>query len=362
MVVRFLLLTANFAIINELAGDFMKFGEFMVRLKRGEMPHVFLLAGEERYYIDKAEQAIRQRLAIADDSAVQKINGDVDIDSLVGLIETIPFFNSTNVIIIKNANFLREKKAEDKAKKNDKLARLIDTLENMPEFSYVLFISTVKVDKRKKIYKAIEKNGLVLDAEPLKAWNINEWLQGKLQSQNRTLEPAAMEYFAGIVSMMREVSLEYLDSEFDKLALYGGQRVITKNDMVKLFAGLPEVSIFSLMDAISEQNARKAIILLKRELESGTYFTVLITLITRHVRQLWQAKELAKRGLRGQAIAKPLELNPYIAEKLSRAAGRFDEKALRAAMLELIDADYLLKSGKAGDELLEHALISLCRR
>lgn len=339
----------------------MKFGEFMARLRRGDLPHVFLLAGEERYYIAKAEQALRQKLAAADDSAVQKINGDIAIDSLIGLIETIPFFSPRNIIIVKNANFLREKKAEDKPKKDDKLVRLIAALENMPDFSYVLFISTAKVDKRKKIYKAIEQNGLILDAEPLKAWNINEWLQGKLQSQNRTLEPAAMEYFAGIVSMMREVSLEYLDSEFDKLALYGSQRVITKSDMVKLFAGLPEVSIFSLMDAISEQNARKAIILLKRELADGTYFTVLITLITRHVRQLWQAKELAKKGLRGKAIAKPLELNPYIAEKLSRAASRFDERVLRAAMLELIDADYLLKSGKAGNEVLEHALISLCR-
>lgn len=339
----------------------MKFSEFMARLRRGDLPHVFLLAGEERYYIAKAEQALRQKLAAADDSAVQKINGDIAIDSLIGLIETIPFFSPRNIIIVKNANFLREKKAEDKPKKDDKLVRLIAALENMPDFSYVLFISTAKVDKRKKIYKAIEQNGLILDAEPLKAWNINEWLQGKLQSQNRTLEPAAMEYFAGIVSMMREVSLEYLDSEFDKLALYGSQRVITKSDMVKLFAGLPEVSIFSLMDAISEQNARKAIILLKRELADGTYFTVLITLITRHVRQLWQAKELAKKGLRGKAIAKPLELNPYIAEKLSRAASRFDERVLRAAMLELIDADYLLKSGKAGNEVLEHALISLCR-
>ena len=61
-------------------------------------------------------------------------------------------------------------------------------------------------------------------------------------------------------------------------------------------------------------------------------------------------------------MAKPLELNPFIAEKLGQAAERFSEKMLKMAMLELIDADYKLKMGQAGEEVLEHAIILLCRR
>ena len=34
----------------------VKFGEFMVQLRKG-VPHVLLLAGEERYYIDRALEA-----------------------------------------------------------------------------------------------------------------------------------------------------------------------------------------------------------------------------------------------------------------------------------------------------------------
>ena len=83
--------------------------------------------------------------------------------------------------------------------------------------------------------------------------------------------------------------------------------------------------------------------LLHRQLADGTYFTVLLALLTRHVRQLWQAKVLMKGGVRGKALAKPLELNPFIAEKLGRAAAA-------------------LKTGKAGNELLEEAVITLCKR
>ena len=86
-----------------------------------------------------------------------------------------------------------------------------------------------------------------------------------------------------------------------------------------------------------------------------------MSLLVRHVRQLWQAQVLQQQGIRGKALAKPLELNPFIAEKLGRAAMQFPAAVLKRNMLELIDADYFLKTGQAGDEVLEHIVIDLCR-
>ncbi len=40
---------------------------------------------------------------------------------------------------------------------------------------------------------------------------------------------------------------------------------------------------------------------------------------------------------------------------------QFPETVLKRNMLELIDADYLLKTGQAGEEVLEHVVIELCR-
>ena len=55
-------------------------------------------------------------------------------------------------------------------------------------------------------------------------------------------------------------------------------------------------------------------------------------------------------------------LHPFIAEKLGGHARGFSEATLARAILSLADADYLLKTGQAGDELLEDALIRLCRK
>jgi len=343
----------------------VKFGEFMVKLQQQQDCHLFLLAGEEHYYIDKALKKIMAGLFPQPQEAaesVQKITADIDTDDLIGMIETAPFFADKNILLLRNTSLFKPRADGEKktAAKDKKMERLLAVLADMPSFSYVIFVTGDKADKRRKLYKTIEKYGLVLEAEAVRAWNINDWLQGKLQAINRELDRDAYAYFQGAVSMMQQISLEFLDREFDKLALFAKERRITKAELVQVFAGLPEVSIFSLMDAISERNSRKALMLLKRQLADGTYFTVILALLTRHVRQLWQAKALQAKGIRGKALAKPMELNPFIAEKIGRAAAQFPEAVLKAAMLELIDADYWLKTGQAGEEILEHTVIRLC--
>ena len=345
----------------------MKFGEFMASLQKSELKHVYLLAGEEHYYIEKAREKLFAQLFASPQEqagALQKLTGVLDTDDLVGLIETTPFFASKNVLLLQDTSLFKENKEEGDSKKpgkDKKMERLLATLADMPEFSYVIFVQNGKADKRRKLYKVIEKCGAVLEAEAVRAWNINDWLQGKLQSMNRDMDREAMAYFSGVVSTMQTISLEFLDKEFDKLALFTKERQITKDLLTKVFAGLPEVSVFAMLDAISERKAKKAMQLLRRQLNDGTYFTVILALLTRHVRQLWQAQTLQKQGIRGKALAKPLELNPFIAEKLGRAAMQFPEAVLKRNMLELIDADYFLKTGQAGEEVLEHAVIDLCR-
>ena len=352
----------------------MKFGEFMAAIRKGELPHVFLLSGEEPYYIDKAKGALLGRLfpdGVGMEDALQKVNGDMALADLLASIEAAPFFADKNVILIAGTNLFSDSKSCADTKEVEErvlpfggmaLEALCHQLGNMPPYSYLIFVAPYKADKRRKLYKALSKNGLVLEAEPLRAWNIQDWLQDKLRTINKEMDRDAYAYFAGAVSMMQQISLSYLDKEFDKLALFSEGRRITKAELVEVFSGLPEVSVFALMDAISARDSKKALMLLHRQLADGTYFTVLLALLTRHVRQLWQAKVLMKRGVPGKALAKPLGLNPFIAEKLGRAAAAFKEDTLKCAMLRLIDADYLLKTGQAGNEMLEEAVITLCRR
>ena len=109
---------------------------------------------------------------------------------------------------------------------------------------------------------------------------------------------------------------------------------------------------------VQSQALRQGLVVLPMVL--GSSLLLLLALLTRHVRQLWQAKVLMKRGVRGKALAKPLGLHPFIAEKLGRSAARFSDAQLRQSFLDIADADYMMKTGGGGNELLEHIVIELC--
>lgn len=348
----------------------MKYGEFMAKL-RGGVPHVTLLAGEEPYYIGKAESAILGAL-LPDEgeraASVQILERDPSPYELSGLLETVPFLSEKSVLVLRGTNLFREKKgaADDdapKGKAKDKeMERLLAALADMPETNYVIFESGAKADKRKKITKAVEKVGAVLDAEPERPWTIEPWLRGRLAELGRSFDRDATAYFMGAVSVMKTISLTFLDRELTKLTLYTDAPRFTRADLEQAFSSVPEVSGFALYDAVSVRDVEKALSVLEREIRDGTYLPLILAGLVRHVRQLWQAKRLTAKGVRGRALGQPLELNPFIAEKLGQAAQKFDENTLRSAFLELADADYLLKTGQAGPELLEHAVISLCGR
>lgn len=347
----------------------MKYGEFMAALRKG-IPHVMLLAGEEPYYIRKAEAAVLAGL-LPDEaeraSAVQYLERDPSLYDLAELLATMPFLSEKTVVVLRGTELFREKKNAGtetaKEKSKDKaLDRLIGALSDMPESNYVIFESGAKADKRKKLTKAVEKAGAVLDAEPEKPWTIEPWIRGKLAEMGRSFDREAAAYFMNAVSTMEKISLSFLDRELEKMALYTDAPRFTRADLERAFSSVPEVSGFALHDAVSERNVKKAVSVLEREISDGVYLPMAIAGLVRHVRQLWQAKRLTTRGVRGRALGPQMGLNPFIAEKLGRAAQAFDEETLRAAFLELADADYLMKTGQAGPELLEHAVILLCGR
>ena len=149
------------ALIGELSdvarGMGMKFNEFMGALRK-EIPHVCLLAGEEHYYVDKAVDAMKRRLFPdgAGEDAIERVSGDMDIDQLIGLVETVPFFSDKNVIIVQEPPFFKaaggkkkDTQATDSAKgkktADKKIERLQQLIASPPSFSYVIFLDRKSV-------------------------------------------------------------------------------------------------------------------------------------------------------------------------------------------------------------------------
>ena len=343
----------------------MNYGELKASLRTKGPQHLYLLAGEEGYYIDKAEKDILQKLFpegyTRDD--IQVLDESATVTSLVASAEAMPFFTDKNVILVRWNKLFKAAKAEASASKGDKSEEaLLKLLADIPEFTYIIFTYYGKADKRKKIYKAISSYGCILESELLRANNIDGFVQSKLQELNKQMDREAYEYFIAAISSMQTVSLSYIEQELDKLALFLGKasNKICKDDVVKVLADVPEISGFAMINAIAEHKVARALQLYRKQQESGVYFTLTVGLLARQVKLWWLAKSLGSKGLRGKALASTLGQPPFLAEKLAREARGFTENNLKQSLLALSDTDYLLKTG-AGDIMeLEAVIIQLC--
>lgn len=340
----------------------MNYQDFMHRVQRNDIPHIIILSGEERYFIDKALKYLCQKLSDGSPDAIEKLPASISEEELVNRLETVPFLLPKNVFVIEDTPFFSQKGklASDDGKDSGKFEFLQEEISSMPEFSFVIFVLDGKLDKRKKLAKTAEKVGLVLEAEPIRPWSFDKWLQPKLRSIGKVLDKDAYAYLTKAVSMMQNVPLSYLNSEFDKLTLFSEGKSITKDEIVDVFSGLPDVSLFAITDAISAKDAKKALVVLHRQLKDGTYFAPILTLLAWHVRQLWQARILREKGEQDKEIAKAIGLHPFVAKKIADAAQSFSDEQLKQALIRISDADYAMKTGTGGNEMLEGIVISLC--
>ena len=330
----------------------MKFHDFMKTLD-GELKHVYLLCGDENFFIDKAREKILARLNV-DRSELTIIDCDAkpELSAIINAIESMPLFATKNVVIIKNATIFSGE---------FKSPRLENILRDMQPKSFVIFTAKT-VDKRRKLYKIIDKTGAVMEATALRPWEIDTWLDEKLNSIGKFMSREARQHFNERLGIMPEISLGQLENEFDKISLNVHGREITADDLRKNLSPLPEVSSFALTDAIDARKAKKAVYLLRVQAKVPAKLFGALALLVRHVRQLIRAKFFIDKGIKGRKLGEPLEMNPYIAQKVGTNALTYPTPLLEEAFVALADADFMLKTGRADVEILERIVIRLCRR
>ena len=331
----------------------MKFNEFMSALD-GEIKHVYLLCGEEDFFIDKAREKIFARLDVDAKTELKifEVDAKTEISTIIDAIDAMPFFGAKTVVLVKNA---------DKIFGNFKSPRLESVLGDMQQKNFVVFTAK-KADKQRKLYRAVAKAGAILEADRLRPWEIGDWLNAKLKSLGKTMTRDAQRHFDERLEILQEISLCSLNNELEKIALSvtGGQ--ITVGDLRKNMLMPPEVSRFALNDAIDSRETSKSLYLLKIQ-ESFTDKILLLTAqLTNHVRQLIRTKFLIARGIKGRKLGEPLGMNPYIAQKVGVKAGTYSLKLLEETLMSLADTDYKLKTGRGGAEALERIIVKLCRR
>ena len=305
---------------------------------------VYLLYGEEDYlkrmYRDRLKKAV---LGDGDEMNYSYFEGkDIDFPTLREAAKTLPFFSDHRIIIIENSRWFKN------------ASELADYLPAMPDTTVMVFVEK-EIDKRNKLYKYVNKNGLAVEMTTMTERELKAWVALLLKQSGRKIQESTASYLLEQV----DNSMTNIKNELDKLIAYTeGREIITKEDIDAVCSIQVTGRIFQMMDAVASGNQGETLRLYHDLLTLRENPMSILYLLTRHFNVLLQVKGMTGKYDRAE-MAKKAGIPPFAVGKYQSQCRRFSGSKIKTMLDSCIETEYQLKRGKIGDKLgVELLLIS----
>lgn len=325
----------------------------------GKFHPFYLLFGEEKYLQEDLTRKLAESY-LGEDAGFgqERIAGDsVDLAGLLDKISNSGLFSARCLLIVDDPPYLvPPKKAEanganSEVKKNKRgddesllLERYLENNPSSPPCGIIIF-RTERTDRRRRIFKLMEKWGAVVECAPLKGEVLASWIQSYAAEQGKSIERAALER----VMLAGEQNLHYFSNELNKYSAYLGskEKVITVKTVELLFSGDIQGDVFKMSDAITAGNLGRAQDLLDLLIRKREAPLLIFFMLVRHYRLLLQTHCLLDQGLSQQAITSALAVHPYAARKMREQAVSFNRRVLEDILITLQKVDLQIKTGES---------------
>ena len=154
-------------------------------LKSGQFNNVYLLYGEEAYLKKQYKDKLRNAMVSPDDNmnyAYYEGKG-ISVNEVIDLAETLPFFAERRLIIMEDTGLFKSASPE-----------LADYIKEMPDTTSIIFIET-EVDKRGKLYKAVQSKGRVIELGRQDENTLLRWVVGNVRQEGKMIRENTVRFF-----------------------------------------------------------------------------------------------------------------------------------------------------------------------
>ncbi len=314
-------------------------------IKAGNIKPIYLLMGEECYYIDKLTEYLEQHVLLEEERDFNQTivyGRDTTIDEIVAHAKRYPMMADRQVVIVKEAQ---------------DLSKTIDSLEKYaenPQLTTVLVLAYKykTVDKRKKLVKHIDKKGVVFESKKLYENQVGQWISKVLQGRGYRIEPKAMMM---LVEFMGN-DLSRIANELSKLEIILPKgSTITPHHIEENIGFSKDFNVFEFRKAIGSKNQLKAFQIAeyfsqnKKDnpivMTSGLVFSFFSGLLLYH-------------GLKDKSqsnVAKVLKVNPFFVKDYEEAFRNYPMRKVSAIINAIRDMDMKSK-GVGGANIPDYDL------
>lgn len=303
--------------------------QIVKNIRAGQIQPIYFLMGEEPYYIDKISDYIEDNILDEADKGFNQMvlyGRDISIDDVVSNAKRYPMMAERQVVIVKEAQDLSRT-----------IEKLITYVEN-PQPTTVLVVNYKykKIDKRKALYKALNKKGFIYESKKLYDNQVPDWIRRVLSGQGYSITPKASQMLVEFLG----TDLSKIENEINKLKIVLPKESQITPEAIEENIGISkDFNNFELRKAVGERDLAKAFRIAKYfgDNPKDNPMVMTVSLLFNFFSQLLQYHGLSDKSPR--SVASALKINPYFVNEYSSAARNYPMKNVSRAVAVLRDFD-----------------------
>jgi DNA polymerase III subunit delta len=364
---------------------------------------IYAVVGSDEAEVKRAAAELARNLTPPDagDFGLEVIDGAVDnaeqaaarIRSAIEALQTLPFFGSSKVVWLKNANFLGDTQIGRAAGVQSALEKLSELIENGLGSDVIFLVSATEVDKRRSFYRSLVKRAELQVFDRLDS-SRSGWEEEAIEAVRRRAKKRKLQFDEDALHLFVLLTggdTRQIENELEKIDIFlGGSGTAFQAtppvtvDLVRELVPLSRAGvIFELSNALAMRDLELALTLVRRLLDQGeSAVGILLVAILPTVRNLLLAKDLMERHRLARphspfqfisAINRlPVEATDHLPRKkdssinayplgiAAQQAHRFETKQLVGAMQACLEANLQLVTTQLDHELvLTEAVVKL---
>src|SRR5216110_3299810 len=276
---------------------------------KSETANIYAVVGSDEAEVKHVAAELAQKLVPDDggDFGLEVIDGVADnidqatgrIRSAIEALQTLPFFGSTKVVWLKNANFLGDDPKARSAAVQSALEELSELLDGGFDSGVTFLISATEVDKRRAFYKMLVKRAELQVFDRLDSgragWEeeATEIVRRRSKKRKLQFDDDALDLFV----LLTGGDTRQIENELEKIDTFLGKDRAVHLDLVRKIVPLSRAGvIFELSNALAMRDLELALALVRRLLDQGeSAIGILLVAIVPTIRNLLLTKDLVKR-------------------------------------------------------------------
>lgn len=301
--------------------------EIVADLKAGKFRPVYLLTGEENYYIDLVSNFFEKNVIAADfrDFDQTVVYGpEVDMPTVIDLAKRYPMMSPVQLVLVKEAQGI--------ARDWELLAKYLENPQ--PQTVLVFCYRHKKLNKNSKAYKAINSVGVVFEKNKLRDYELPGWIANVVQKKGYSITQTG----AVLIAESLGNDLGKIANELSKVYISMPEGGTINEDVIETNIGISkEYNAFELQNAIGRRDVvqcNKIVNHFAANPKDNPIQLVIASLYGYFIKVMLYHQEPDKNK-----AASVLKVSPYFLKDYEKAAQNYSLGKLASCIGYLYEAD-----------------------